>query len=178
MEYELYHYGTKGMRWGVRRYQNADGSLTEAGQKRLDKYKSKELEKIIDKYKVDKLTKQRDRLERKALTKGGLFIDNRLAKAQYRVIKASGMEYLESSKVYSMTYEDMMSERSALRRTKGKTFIAGLGRKVVGAVIGESSGDIFVDSNVYKTNSRVGLEESIRNEYEARKLAGYRALGM
>ena len=31
---ELYHYGIKGMRWGVRRYQNADGSLTNAGKKR------------------------------------------------------------------------------------------------------------------------------------------------
>lgn len=30
----LYHYGKKGMKWGVRRYQNADGSLTNAGKKR------------------------------------------------------------------------------------------------------------------------------------------------
>lgn len=33
-ENELYHYGTKGMKWGVRKYQNADGSLTPAGEKR------------------------------------------------------------------------------------------------------------------------------------------------
>ena len=31
---ELYHWGVKGMKWGVRRYQNADGSLTAAGKKR------------------------------------------------------------------------------------------------------------------------------------------------
>lgn len=34
MEKELYHHGVKGMRWGVRRYQNKDGSLTPAGKKR------------------------------------------------------------------------------------------------------------------------------------------------
>lgn len=27
--YELYHYGVKGMKWGVRRYQNKDGSYTD-----------------------------------------------------------------------------------------------------------------------------------------------------
>lgn len=31
---ELYHWGKKGMKWGVRRYQNKDGTLTDAGKKR------------------------------------------------------------------------------------------------------------------------------------------------
>lgn len=33
---ELYHHGIKGMKWGVRRFQNEDGSLTFAGKKRYD----------------------------------------------------------------------------------------------------------------------------------------------
>lgn len=37
MEYAIYHSGIKGMKWGVRRYQNKDGSLTDAGKKRYDR---------------------------------------------------------------------------------------------------------------------------------------------
>lgn len=33
---ELYHYGIKGMHWGIRRYQNPDGTLTELGKKHYD----------------------------------------------------------------------------------------------------------------------------------------------
>ena len=34
MKNELYHYGIQGMRWGIRRYQNPDGTLTSAGKAR------------------------------------------------------------------------------------------------------------------------------------------------
>ena len=33
-KYELVHYGIKGMKWGILRYQNADGTLTSAGRVR------------------------------------------------------------------------------------------------------------------------------------------------
>lgn len=42
----LEHYGIKGMKWGIRRYQNKDGSLTEAGEKRYGKGPSGVYEKI------------------------------------------------------------------------------------------------------------------------------------
>lgn len=33
---ELYHWGVKGQKWGIRRYQNKDGTLTSAGKKHYE----------------------------------------------------------------------------------------------------------------------------------------------
>lgn len=70
MENELMHWGIKGMKWGVRRYQNRDGSLTPAGRKRYDKEmaKLKEEEKIAKnklrtQAKINKLEEKRKEVE-------------------------------------------------------------------------------------------------------------------
>lgn len=70
MENELMHWGIKGMKWGVRRYQNKDGSLTPAGKKRYDKEmaKLKEEEKIAKnklrtQAKLNKLDEKRKEIE-------------------------------------------------------------------------------------------------------------------
>lgn len=43
-EKELYHHGVLGMRWGIRRYQNKNGSLTAKGKARLKKQLTKDVE--------------------------------------------------------------------------------------------------------------------------------------
>ena len=44
---ELYHHGIKGQKWGVRRYQNEDGTLTPAGKRRLSKEEKRSRAKKI-----------------------------------------------------------------------------------------------------------------------------------
>lgn len=57
---ELYHWGIKGQKWGVRRYQNKDGSLTPAGKKRLEKMDAKFNKRHSDKAQI--ALQKRDKL--------------------------------------------------------------------------------------------------------------------
>ena len=52
---ELCHYGIRGMRWSIRRYQNPDGTLTEAGRKRVSKLHDSN----------SRLTERRDKLTKR-----------------------------------------------------------------------------------------------------------------
>lgn len=59
MQNELYHHGIKGQRWGIRRYQNPDGTLTEEGKRRMNPHKAvqrmsdTELKKVNNRLKME-----------------------------------------------------------------------------------------------------------------------------
>lgn len=62
---ELYHHGILGMHWGIRRYQNKDGSLTAEGIKR---YRTDlKFQKKYDKYRAKQDAKEKEKAEHEEL---------------------------------------------------------------------------------------------------------------
>lgn len=84
---ELAHYGVKGMKWGVRRYQNKDGSLTSAGRKRYNDDVSKKEKQ--DKVETDEERKRRIRrnviIGASAVAAGLLVIGGMKCGMQYQI---------------------------------------------------------------------------------------------
>lgn len=131
---ELEHFGVKGMKWGIRRYQNADGTLTAAGKEKLKKYKQSETARV---------TKRRD----KAQTKYEMATYKRKSKG---VTKASSSElrkkYImetynkELEEIKRMKFKDMQSDKVAVGQQWAKAALtAGLGTAAVSYLIGPGS---------------------------------------
>jgi len=98
----LQHHGIKGQKWGVRRFQNADGSLTEKGRKRLGKNEA-----------------YRDRLANKANAKAKRFREeSEQAKANIADLK----KYGRNSVTYRHWKEDRDSERENEYERKNRIF--------------------------------------------------------
>lgn len=133
---ELCHHGVKGQKWGVRRYQNADGTLTEKGKARLAKYQAKQLKEVDKAYRpILKSTQRRADSEIKKLD--NLDFSDKSEKNQKKIqaqqVKtiskmidhsiAIGKSCLEEHKIMSMSYDDMISEKQKIQRGKSAGFI-------------------------------------------------------
>lgn len=105
--HELYHHGVLGMKWGIRRYQNADGTLTEAGKKHYQK-RIESMETAFDNVRKHdaEAANYRDRLydlrSKPRLTEFHDARERKLEKKEARTIK-------KRNKI-AADYEDMVDE--------------------------------------------------------------------
>lgn len=111
---ELYHHGIQGMKWGVRRYRNYDGSYTQAGMKRYNKSLG-EYEKADARVKNAKAAYKNAKKSRN--TNG---TKTELANAKYsrKVAKA------QLEKDYRHLKQDKLGDQGKMMYASGKTITA------------------------------------------------------
>ena len=107
---ELYHHGIKGMRWGVRRFQNPDGSLTKAGMRRYgDKSPYEVTTSDGDTFRVSKGSKNNYNTRSSKVTKtwGQRYREIDDAKAKKRISKQYAKEQAKGDEDLKKSYDRM-----------------------------------------------------------------------
>jgi hypothetical protein len=119
----LAHYGIQGMKWGVRRYQNADGSLTEAGKA---KYRSTSLRGLIAKRKNEKINKSFEKWKKgaadreRAINLGKTANEKKLAYESDKSNAEKKAAYKQAHKEYKKAYTANTTYRKG--QVKGEVY--------------------------------------------------------
>lgn len=114
---EFYHWGIKGQRWGIRRYQNPDGSLTPRGLKRLQRADQKWAKK-----KTDKITAQAKKASQQEINEYG----NQLLQLP-NAIRTNGKLSAQTINAYNKKMAELMSQKTSnIRAPSGRvvSFVA------------------------------------------------------
>lgn len=144
---ELYHHGIKGQKWGIRRYQNEDGTLTEAGKKR---YGSAGAEMLTAKSEYKKANKEYNKSFNRAYNKS--YQSFSLSKKK----REAGNE----------RWEDAYDKADAVRAAKQKYKSAK-----------EHARDIQVKENLQKAQSASQAEKALKQKLAHDYAKGETALG-
>lgn len=168
----LAHHGILGMKWGVRRYQNADGSLTPAGRKRLEakdkKWATKNYDKITNQTKK-KVSRELDAYGRKLLSD----------KSSY---KANGKISSAAVNAYNRRMAELMNQAAKdLRSPSGQVvqFVAKRGELGVHMALATPNYDMSQLKNGVWASGRIAYKKkSVEMAHGMDYLAHYGVKGM
>lgn len=149
----LAHHGIKGQKWGVRRFQNKDGSLTPRGKARLEKKDEKWAEKN-----ADKITEKARKKSSKAL--------NQYSKALLALpgaVNKNGEISSSTITAYNQRMSQLMTQKvSDLRSPSGKVvkFVAKRGEVGVMMALADEGYDMNQLKNGVWASGRVAYKKT------------------
>lgn len=164
MDNELYHYGIRGMRWGVRRFQNSDGTLTAAGKKRynkeLESYRADKKKLAEETRKFERVKKNKEKVEKLLADKQALIDQKRKLKAEKKAFKSGSKPDAKSDEPTPEQIE--AKKKKVLESRSAKTLY--------------ENADLFSNEELTAAYNRLSLENNIKNLAPETVSRGERAL--